>query len=80
MYGPGRNGVKRWERDTPVTPLLPERAPSEGPRSTGTVEATGVPRLGRQREKLDQTTGGLAVGVQPRALLAARQRVHLIGY
>lgn len=71
MYGPGRNRVKRWRRDTPVTPLLPERASSEGPRSTGAVGVTGVPRWGRRGKKLEKKIGDPAAGAKPRALLAA---------
>lgn len=46
-----------------MTPLLTERAPLEGPRSTGAVGVTGVPRLEMRSEKLNQRIGGLAVGV-----------------
>jgi hypothetical protein len=50
-------------QDTQVAPLLPERAPSEGPRSTAAIGATWVPcrdktetvqKRGRKRKERGQ--------------------------
>jgi hypothetical protein len=50
--GGGRTGVKGGERqDTHVAPVLPERAPSEGPRSTAAIGATWVPCRGWNNER-----------------------------
>ncbi|ULA61506.1 MAG: hypothetical protein LZF60_340046 [Nitrospira sp.] len=54
-----------------MTLLLPERAPWEGPRSTGALGVTGVPRMGRRGRILEQIIDELTVGVEPRGLLAA---------
>lgn len=45
--------VKGWAETPPVTPLPTERAPSEGPRSTGAVGATEVPRQEGQQASVE---------------------------
>ena len=49
LYGRRRTGVKGGRagerQDTHVAPVLPERASSEGPRSTAAIGATWVPCL-----------------------------------
>ena len=51
-----RHDQKGWN-DTRVGPVLPERAPSEGPRSTAAV---GIPALTRTRRERGKSRQELA--------------------